>query len=238
MLSSVRARALADGLTLFAYEPCALPGGITGVLAGRSASAACRLGRAMAAYRCSSSPPASPPPKLGRGAAQPHACSPPPRPTASEPKAACPLAAANRTDPRAGLIAPAAELAPELVQITGCRFSCARASGRKRNRAGAEQSGLGRGLRARERREERRARETARGLQQQTNPAAERRRAARQLSEVSDERSGRPDAAGPRHVPQGGVTTPASAGSRRGDGSDGLRRSTASSSDTVRIRAS
>ena len=54
-----RARALANGLHVFAFEPCIrLPPGTSSLLVGASAGAACRVARAAIAHRCS---PPSPP---------------------------------------------------------------------------------------------------------------------------------------------------------------------------------
>lgn len=61
ILSDARAQAVRDGMRVFAFEPCAMPPGMMGLLTARSAVEACRLGRAVAAHRCPPSP--SPPPR-------------------------------------------------------------------------------------------------------------------------------------------------------------------------------
>ena len=50
-LAVARARALAGGLRVFSFEPCALPPNSAALLAGASAAAACRVGRALAEQR-------------------------------------------------------------------------------------------------------------------------------------------------------------------------------------------
>jgi len=55
-LAMARVRALANGLRVFSFEPCALPPNAAALVAGVSAAAACRMGRAVAAQRRACTP--------------------------------------------------------------------------------------------------------------------------------------------------------------------------------------
>jgi hypothetical protein len=148
ILSDARAQAVRDGMRVFAFEPCAMPPGMMGLLTARSAVEACRLGRAVAAHRC----PPSPSPPSRRRIAQSAAGKSSPAKAMVAPQcrdvhdlgredgvllaAAC--APANN---RSGTTEePARPDDSAAVLVDGCRMGCA-GTGRSRRREG-------RGLRA------------------------------------------------------------------------------------------
>ena len=127
-------RALRRGYRLFLFERCSLPSGASGVLAGRSAEAACHLGRLAAAHRCPSAagPSASAAPSrcvpAQSGMPPGHESDPPPH--ACDVAAKEGLAAGRSRSPAVG----SRELnrsQPSLQsRLEGCRLSCTRGARR------------------------------------------------------------------------------------------------------------
>ena len=143
MLADASQRAAADGMQSFAF-PCALPTGVFGILAARSAAEACRLGTAIVAHRCT---PPEPP-----GAA---AAAPPSSPASGARRLVCrPVPSRANLPPAcngsAARSAATAGAAAAVLRIEGCPLGCvsegptARRSTRRPERKGG---GRGRALR-------------------------------------------------------------------------------------------
>ena len=162
-LAAARSRALSQNLRLFAYEPCSVRSGVATLLAAASADAACRLGRAVVAHRCTPIGPQA----AAAGQVSVHASSPvcgatrPAVPNAPAPPSACSafgfgggdslplgrrLGIANASAwSRGGEAAAAAARAiGEHLTIDGCCSSLFGKGGRKRS--------VGRGLLTRRKR--------------------------------------------------------------------------------------